>query len=112
MQHVLSAVRPTTLRDRLADDLDFSRHDLKEDFKGFLKHAIKLAEAVQIVDSGRMKKSVPERSSKSRNSGKDKDDETTKVTHATTTAPKKVYTKATTLHYASVLERQQAPLVF
>lgn len=52
VQHVLSAIRPVSLKDRLESDLSFSHHPLKKDFKGFLKHSIRLAEAFQIVDSG------------------------------------------------------------
>lgn len=50
--HVLSAIRPNSLKERLESDLAFSHHDLRKDFLGFLKHAIRLAEAFQIVDSG------------------------------------------------------------
>ena len=50
--HVLSAVRPVSLKERLESDLSFSHHHLKKDFNGFLAHAIKLAEAFQLVDCG------------------------------------------------------------
>lgn len=50
--HVLGAIRPNSLRERLESDLSFSQHELKKDFKGFLRHAIRLAEAFQIVDAG------------------------------------------------------------
>lgn len=52
VSHVLQAVPPATLRDRLQSDLAFSHHELRKDFPGFLKHAIRLAEAFQLVDSG------------------------------------------------------------
>lgn len=50
--HVLSAVRPQSLRERLESNLSFSQHALKKDFKEFLKHAVKLSEAFQTVDTG------------------------------------------------------------
>ncbi len=56
--HVLSAIRPYTLQNRLRDDLDFSHHHLKKDFKGFTQHVIKLAEAYQLVQGGGRKPSA------------------------------------------------------
>lgn len=52
VDHVLSAIKPQTLHDRLEADLSFAKYELRKDFHGFLKHAIRLAEAFQIVDSG------------------------------------------------------------
>ena len=52
VQHVLSAIRPKSLCARLSDDLEFSQHHLRKDFKGFMSHAIKLAAAFQLVDNG------------------------------------------------------------
>lgn len=52
VDHVLSAIRPQSLHDRLAADLYFAKYELRKDFQGFLKHSIRLAEAFQIVDSG------------------------------------------------------------
>ena len=49
--HVLSAVKPKSLRERLQAYLSFSRHDLRKNFQGFLSHAIKLSETFQIVDA-------------------------------------------------------------
>lgn len=40
IQHVLSAVRPTVLKEQLESDLSVSHHPLKRYFKQFLKHAI------------------------------------------------------------------------
>ena len=54
--HVLSAVKPTALKERLESDLGFSQHQLKKDFKAFMAHAVKLSEAFQLVDSGRQRK--------------------------------------------------------
>lgn len=50
--HVLSAIRPQNLADRLTADLSFGEYELRKDFKGFLSHAIDLAKAFQKVDSG------------------------------------------------------------
>lgn len=41
-----------TLKERQKSDLSFSKHTLKKDFKGFMAHAVKLAEAFQLVDAG------------------------------------------------------------
>lgn len=56
VRHVLSAIKPASLRDRLQSYLSFSYHPLGKDFKGFLKHAVKLAEAFQLVDSATAQK--------------------------------------------------------
>ena len=61
VQHVLSAINPTTLRTRLSEDLEFSQYNLRKDFRGFMNHAIKLAEAFQLLDSGRNRNPVRER---------------------------------------------------
>lgn len=60
VQHVLSAVRPVSLRDRLSSYLSFSHHNLRKDLTGFLKHSVRLAEAFQLVDCG-----PPEKTEKS-----------------------------------------------
>lgn len=52
VSHVLSAVRPANLKERLESDLEFSHHPLRKDFKGFLQHAVRVAEAYQLVDCG------------------------------------------------------------
>lgn len=52
VQHVLSAVRPASLQARLKSNLEFSHTELKKDFSGFMKHAVKLSEAFQLVDNG------------------------------------------------------------
>jgi len=56
VQHVLSAISPKSLRDRLSEDLEFSQRHLRKDFKAFMAHSIKLAEAFQLIDSGRNRK--------------------------------------------------------
>ena len=53
VSHVLSAIKPVSLKERLEADLSFSHHDLKNDFKSFLSHAVKLSEPFQLVDAGR-----------------------------------------------------------
>lgn len=52
VQHALSAVKPQTLHDRLTANLEFSQDELSKDCRRFFKHAIRLAEAFQIVESG------------------------------------------------------------
>lgn len=49
---MLSAIRPTSLKELLESNLAFSHHLLQKDFKSFLQHAIKLAEEFQLVDCG------------------------------------------------------------
>ncbi len=55
VQHVLSAIQPKSLQDRLRSDLEFAHYHLRKDFKGFVAHAIKLAEVFQLVDDGKPK---------------------------------------------------------
>lgn len=50
--HVLSAVRPQSLQNRLTSDLSFSKYKFQKDWHAFLKHAVRLAEAFQLVDEG------------------------------------------------------------
>lgn len=52
VQHVLSAARLVSLREHLTSDLSFSHHRLHNDFTGFLKHAVRVSQAFQLVDSG------------------------------------------------------------
>ena len=51
MGHVLSAVKPASLQRRLESDLEFTNHDLRKDFKGFMKHALKVSKEFQLVDN-------------------------------------------------------------
>ncbi len=53
VHYILDAIRPEHLQSRLREDLNFSHYHLKKKFKGFMAHAIKLAEAFQLVNSGR-----------------------------------------------------------
>ena len=50
--HVLSAMKPKVLHNRLSSDLQFSKHSLKKNFKDFMKHAVRVSVAFQLVDSG------------------------------------------------------------
>ena len=52
VKHIVSAVRPKPLQLRLETDLELVHAPLKKDFKGFMKHAMSVAEAFQIVDTG------------------------------------------------------------
>lgn len=52
VSHVLSAIRPKSLQDRLKSDLEFARTDCRKDFTKFMKHAVKLADAFQLLDNG------------------------------------------------------------
>lgn len=68
-----------SLRDRLESDLSLSHHSLNNDFSGFLKHAVDLGKASQLVDSGRPKKKAKDKpenhdSSRSGSSHEDKKD--------------------------------------
>lgn len=50
--HVLSAIKPDIVKNRLKSDLDFAYNSLRKDFKGFMRHSIKVSEAFQLVDNG------------------------------------------------------------
>lgn len=52
MFHVLSAIRPSSLKKSLESDLDFSHYEFRKDFLRFTAHAVKLSEAFQLVDAG------------------------------------------------------------
>lgn len=55
--YVLSDISLQCLRKRLESSLTFSHHSLKKDFKEFLKHTVKLSEAIQFVDYDPKKRS-------------------------------------------------------
>lgn len=52
VDHVLLAIRPTSLDMQLELDLSFSHHHLGKDFKGLPSHAIELTKAFQNVFHG------------------------------------------------------------
>lgn len=51
VHHVLSAIRPTSLKVRLSSHLEFGYHDLRQDFRRFMGHSVKLAQELQLVDN-------------------------------------------------------------
>ncbi len=57
IDHALSAIRPHTLKSRLESDLELSYIELKHDFKGFMEHILKLADAFQLIGLGRVSSS-------------------------------------------------------
>lgn len=71
VDHVLSAIRPTSVKERLESDLEFAKYELKKNFQGFMKHAIRVAEAFQIVDNGKPRSNrQPEPSTTNRSGSK------------------------------------------
>lgn len=52
MSFFLSAIRPKTIQDRLDSDTDFSYQAFHMDLMKFMKHAIRISEALQGVDNG------------------------------------------------------------
>lgn len=42
--HVLLAIHQTSFKTRFKSDLEFSKHNLRKNFKQFMKYAIKLAD--------------------------------------------------------------------
>lgn len=66
--HLLSAVRPESLRSWLESDLHLSRYDLRKNSKGPMAHPVRLCWAFQLVDNGT---SIQGKTFKSRNLPKD-----------------------------------------
>lgn len=54
LPHVMGAIRPGQLRERLKSDVELHKADLKKNFKGVVEHAIKLAHALKMIDVGPM----------------------------------------------------------
>ena len=52
ISHVLDAIRPIALKDRLGSDLSFSHYDKRKEFQAFIKHAIYVSECFQVRDNG------------------------------------------------------------
>ena len=51
VSHVLHAIRPIALKDRLGSDLSFAHHEKKKDFNAFMKHNIYVSECFQVCDN-------------------------------------------------------------
>ena len=69
VSHVLSAIKPRSLRDRLSSDIKFSYIECRKDFKAFLKHAVRVSEAFQLVDTGPNARPKTDRSTTSNRGG-------------------------------------------
>lgn len=52
VKHIVGVVRPKSLQQRLETDLELVHALLRKCFKGFMQHAMSVAEAFQIVDNG------------------------------------------------------------
>eukprot|EP00178_Gracilaria_changii_P000257 TRINITY_DN1027_c0_g1_i1.p2 TRINITY_DN1027_c0_g1~~TRINITY_DN1027_c0_g1_i1.p2 ORF type:complete len:1106 (+),score=114.18 TRINITY_DN1027_c0_g1_i1:5972-9289(+) len=52
VKHLVSAIKPRALQQRLEHDLELTYHSYRKDVKAFMQHAIAVAEAFQIVDNG------------------------------------------------------------
>lgn len=50
--HIMGAVKPKSLHDRLESDLNLAYYHLRKDFRGFLRHAVKLSDALELLDNG------------------------------------------------------------
>ena len=50
--HVIAAVKPKSLRTKLESNIDFSHMELQKDFNAFFKHAVKISESFDDVDTG------------------------------------------------------------
>lgn len=63
---VLSTILPMSLRRRIESDLDLAYGNLREGFKGFMQHSIRLSEASQLVYTGPKKENSKHRQGSSR----------------------------------------------
>ena len=52
ISHVLSAIHPAILKDSIKLDMELSEHELKKDFKGFVKHSMELSQTFVRLDGG------------------------------------------------------------
>ncbi|PXF46452.1 hypothetical protein BWQ96_03777 [Gracilariopsis chorda] len=52
VQHVLSSIKPKSLRLRIQSDLQLAHHNLKKDFKEFMDHCLTISDAFQLIDNG------------------------------------------------------------
>lgn len=55
IKHTFPGVRPNQLRKGLLQNLDFSHHDLRTDFEGFMKYALGISAVFEKVHSGKPK---------------------------------------------------------
>ena len=67
--HLLPAIKPSQLQNRLDADLDFAYHEYRKDFPKFMEHCIRLSEAFQILDNGPGKKREESRNQKPKRGG-------------------------------------------
>lgn len=67
IRQVISVVKPAQLKSRTEQDISFAHVKLKYDFKGFIKHAFKLSEAFEKIDSGPPKNNKPDKDNGSPN---------------------------------------------
>lgn len=54
VHHVLFQIKPSNLRKSLESNFALSYHSLRKHIKAFLQHAVKLAQAFELVDSDRL----------------------------------------------------------
>lgn len=51
VKHVLSAVRPISLRTRIKSDLEFTKHKLRKELKGVMAHAVRISKAFELLEN-------------------------------------------------------------
>lgn len=54
LSHVMGAIRPAQLRERIESDVELQKAYLKKKFKEVVEHAIKLVHAFKMIDVGPM----------------------------------------------------------
>lgn len=59
VRHVLSAIQPSKLRNRLESHIQSSHHELKKDFKGSIAYINKVTNAFVLIDGGSMSDAPP-----------------------------------------------------
>lgn len=61
IKQVLSFIKPVTLNNRLEQDFSFHKSDLRSGFDGFMKHALDISAAFEMIDNGPYERSfVPQ----------------------------------------------------
>lgn len=71
--HVLSAIKPLSLQNRIESDLEFAYYDCRKDFQKFMRHCIRLSESFQVLDNGPTKKREENRNTKPKRGGNNND---------------------------------------